>query len=94
MDGDDKYKLFNLKSKEFMYTVDDSNPGCGYVVAMDEDGGKSKHGQAGAKYGPHELKFINGEARGEGWVPSETDVNAGTGRYGSCCTEIDSLGSR
>merc|ERR1712232_1374426 len=26
---------------------------------------------------------------GENWIPSETDKNAGTGKYGSCCTEID-----
>jgi len=25
----------------------------------------------------------------ENWKPSETDPNAGTGKYGSCCTEID-----
>ena len=38
---------------------------------------------------PHDLKFINSEANMENWVPSETDKNAGTGKYGSCCTEID-----
>merc|ERR1711982_199015 len=31
----------------------------------------------------------NNEANVEDWVPSETDENAGTGRYGTCCTEID-----
>jgi cellulose 1,4-beta-cellobiosidase len=64
---------------------------------MDEDGGASKHHHAGAKYGmgycdaqcPHDLKWINGEANVENWVPSETDVNAGTGKHGSCCTESD-----
>jgi len=64
---------------------------------MDQDGGKSKYGNAGAKYGlgycdaqcPHDLKFINGEANSEDWKPSPTDQNAGTGKYGSCCTEID-----
>jgi cellulose 1,4-beta-cellobiosidase len=35
------------------------------------------------------LKWINGEANTESWQPSETDPNAGTGKYGSCCTEID-----
>merc|ERR1712195_84085 len=25
----------------------------------------------------------------EDWIPSEADKNAGTGKYGSCCTEID-----
>jgi len=102
MNGSDKYQMFKLKNKEFTCTVDDSNLGCGlngalYFVAMDEDGGKSKYGNAGAKYGlgycdaqcPHDLKFINGEANVEDWQPSETDVNAGTGKYGTCCTEID-----
>jgi len=94
--------MFKLKNREFTYTVDDSGLGCGlngalYFVAMDEDGGKTKHGHAGAKYGlgycdaqcPHDLKWINGEANIIDWVPSETDANAGTGNYGSCCTEID-----
>merc|ERR1711998_507726 len=95
-------KLFKLKNKEFTYTVDDSNLDCGlngalYFVAMDADGGASKYGNAGAKYGlgycdaqcPSDLKFINGQANSEGWKPSESDPNAGTGKYGSCCTEID-----
>merc|ERR1712084_109656 len=102
MDSDDSYMLFKLKNKEFTYTVDDSKLDCGlngalYFVQMDADGGKSKYGNAGAKYGmgycdaqcPHDLKFINGEANMEDWVPSDTDKNAGTGKYGSCCTEID-----
>merc|ERR1711963_1374822 len=96
------YQLFQLKNKEFTYTVDDSKLGCGldgalYFVQMDADGGKSKYSNAGASHGlgycdaqcPHDLKFINGEANAEDWKPSETDVNAGTGKYGSCCTEID-----
>merc|ERR1711981_1329593 len=69
----------------------------GYFVQMDADGGKSKYGNAGAELGlgycdaqcPHDLKFINNEANMEDWKPSETDPNAGTGKYGSCCTEID-----
>jgi cellulose 1,4-beta-cellobiosidase len=94
--------LFKLKNKEFTYTVDDSKLDCGlngalYFVQMDADGGKSKYGNAGAKYGtgycdaqcPHDLKFINGQANSEGWKPSATDPNSGTGKYGSCCTEID-----
>jgi cellulose 1,4-beta-cellobiosidase len=102
MDSDESYMLFKLKNKEFTYTVDDSNLGCGlngalYFVQMDADGGKAKYGNAGAKYGtgycdaqcPHDLKFINGQANSEGWKPSDTDPNAGTGKYGSCCTEID-----
>jgi len=66
---------------------------------MDADGGMSKYptNGAGAKYGtgycdaqcPHDMKFINGEANCEDWKPSETDANAGTGKYGTCCTEFD-----
>ena len=65
---------------------------------MDEDGGASKgDNAAGAKYGtgycdaqcPHDLKYIDGEANLIDWVPSDTDVNAGTGKYGTCCTEMD-----
>jgi len=100
--SDDKYKMFKLKNREFTFTVDDTQVGCGlngalYFVAMEEDGGASMHGNAGAKYGtgycdaqcPHDLKWINNEANVEDWVPSETDENAGTGKYGTCCTEID-----
>merc|ERR1711976_1004191 len=102
MDTEDTYKLFKLKNKEFTYTVDDSNLDCGlngalYFVQMDADGGAGKYGNAGAKYGlgycdaqcPSDLKFINGEANSEDWKPSATDPNAGNGKYGSCCTEID-----
>jgi cellulose 1,4-beta-cellobiosidase len=72
-----------------------------YFVQMDKDGGKSKYSKyndmAGAKYGtgycdaqcPHDMKWIHGRANVEDWVPSETDVNAGKGKYGTCCTEID-----
>jgi len=100
--SDDSYKMFKLKNKEFTYTVDDSNLDCGlngalYFVSMDADGGASKYGNAGAKMGlgycdaqcPHDIKFINGEANMGSWKPSETDPNSGTGKYGSCCTEID-----
>merc|ERR1719265_2595124 len=38
---------------------------------------------------PHDIKFINGQANMENWQPSKTDRNAGTGKYGSCCTEFD-----
>jgi len=100
--SDDKYKMFKLKNREFTFTVDDDEIDCGlngalYFVAMEQDGGAKRHGNAGAKYGtgycdaqcPHDLKFINNEANSEEWVPSETDENAGYGKYGTCCTEID-----
>merc|ERR1711935_828738 len=67
----------------------------------EEDGGVSKYKKysknAGAKYGtgycdaqcPHDMKWIHGRANIVDWVPSELDDNAGTGKYGTCCTEID-----
>lgn len=70
-----------------------------YFVSMDEDGGLSKYSgnKAGAKYGtgycdaqcPRDLKFINGEANVGEWKESTNDPNAGVGKYGSCCTEMD-----
>ena len=36
-----------------------------------------------------DLRWVNDKANVIVWKPSETDVNAGTGKYGSCCTEID-----
>ena len=61
----------------------------------------SPSNKAGAKYGtgycdsqcPRDVKFINGEANSEGWVPSTNDVNAGVGNYGSCCAELDIWGT-
>ena len=46
MHSDSTYKLLNLKNKEFTYTVDDSNLGCGlngvlYFVAVIADGGNT-----------------------------------------------------
>lgn len=99
---DNQYKTFNLKNREFTFTVDDNDIDCGlngalYFVGMAADGGAADHGAAGANYGtgycdaqcPHDLKFINNEANIEDWLPQETDENAGTGKYGTCCTEID-----
>lgn len=64
---------------------------------MDADGGKSKYpgNTAGAAYGtgycdaqcPHDIKFINGEANILDWKSS--GASTGTGRYGTCCTEMD-----
>merc|ERR1719326_1918616 len=104
LDYETHYKMFKLLNKEFTFDVDVSNLPCGlngalYFVQMDADGGMSKYpsNKAGAKYGtgycdaqcPHDIKFINGQANSDGWQPSSTDANAGTGRYGSCCTEFD-----
>ncbi|KAG8766105.1 hypothetical protein FRC12_007092 [Ceratobasidium sp. 428] len=98
------YEMFKLKNQEFAFDVDVSDLPCGlngavYFTAMDADGGLSKYpnNKAGAKYGtgycdskcPKDIKFINGEANIVDWTPSPTDPNTGTGRYGSCCDEMD-----
>ncbi|KAK7037568.1 Esterase/lipase/thioesterase [Paramarasmius palmivorus] len=102
--SDSKYQIFNLKNQEFTFDVDMSALPCGlngalYFVEMDADGGLSKHSsnKAGAKYGtgycdsqcPHDIKFIGGQANVEGWAASATDPNAGKGKYGACCAEMD-----
>ncbi|ORY62425.1 glycoside hydrolase [Pseudomassariella vexata] len=104
MASEDEYQGFELLGKEFTFDVDVSNLGCGlngalYFVSMDLDGGLSKYdgNAAGAKYGtgycdsqcPRDIKFIDGVANVEGWVPSSNDVNAGVGNLGSCCAEMD-----
>ncbi|KAJ3129694.1 Exoglucanase 1 [Nowakowskiella sp. JEL0407] len=104
MDSQTSYQLFKLKNKEFTFDVDVSNIGCGingalYLVDMPADGGMSTqpNNKAGAKYGtgycdaqcPHDIKFIGGEANVDGWAGSSNDPNAGKGKYGTCCTEMD-----
>jgi len=99
------YKMFKLKNREFTFDVDVSGLPCGlngalYFVDMDADGGKARFGEkntAGAKYGtgycdaqcPHDLKWINGLPNVLEWVPQATDENAGLGKFGTCCTELD-----
>jgi len=104
LEDEQTYKLLKLKNKEIAFDVDVSNLPCGlngalYMVQMDADGGMSKYSgnKAGAKLGtgycdaqcPHDIKFINGEPNILGWKPSSTDPNSGTGKYGTCCTEMD-----
>jgi len=104
MDGGNHYKQFKMANKEISFTVDVSNMPCGlngaiYFSQMLEDGGKGEFSddKAGADYGvgycdaqcPHDIKFIEGMANAEGWNPSSSDPNAGTGKYGSCCMEFD-----
>ncbi|KAK0622137.1 putative 1 [Lasiodiplodia hormozganensis] len=104
MQDDETYAVHKLLNKEFTFDVDTSKLPCGlngavYFVSMDADGGKAKFpdNKAGAKYGtgycdsqcPRDLKFIDGKANVEGWVPSENDSNAGVGNLGSCCAEMD-----
>ncbi|KAH8152778.1 uncharacterized protein LAJ45_03003 [Morchella importuna] len=104
MENDTKYQMINPLGGEFTFDVDVSNLPCGlngalYFSGMDADGGAAKYpsNTAGAKYGtgycdaqcPHDIKFINGEANTLDWTPSSTDANAGSGRYGTCCDEMD-----
>ncbi|CEG47451.1 glycosyl hydrolase family 7 protein [Plasmopara halstedii] len=106
MESDDMYKSFKLLNKEFTFDVDVSTLGCGlngaiYFVDMEPDGGIKRFpsNKAGAKYGtgycdaqcPQDLKFISGEANVIDWTPSKIDSNAGTGKWGSCCAEMDIL---
>jgi len=98
------YFMFYLLNKEFTFDIDDHELECGlngalYLVEMDADGGFSKYptNECGAEYGtgycdaqcPHDMKWINGEANCDDWVPSDNDANSGKGHYGSCCMEFD-----
>ncbi|EKM59094.1 glycoside hydrolase family 7 protein [Phanerochaete carnosa HHB-10118-sp] len=102
MADDSHYEMFKLLNQEFTFDVDMSDLPCGlngalYLVEMDEDGGMSRFptNKAGAKYGtgycdsqcPRDIKFINGEANVVGW--NATSANAGTGNFGTCCSEMD-----
>lgn len=104
MESPDTYQMFDLPGNELAFDVDLSTVACGlnsalYFVAMEADGGMSSFpsNEAGAEYGTgycdsqcaRDLKFIGDEANYDGWVPSETDANAGVGALGACCAEID-----
>jgi len=100
MDGEDTYKMFRLKNREFTLTADVSNLPCGlngavYFVEMDQRGDwDGKGNTAGAKYGtgycdaqcPHDIKFIKGEANTVNWNATN---NPPAGHFGSCCAEMD-----
>ncbi|KAH6707563.1 putative 1,4-beta-D-glucan cellobiohydrolase B [Leptodontidium sp. 2 PMI_412] len=104
MADDSNYQMLTVLNREFTFDVDVSHLPCGlngalYLVSMAKDGGTSLYpnNKAGAKYGvgycdaqcPRDLKFINGMANVEGWVPSSNNVNTGVGSHGSCCAEMD-----
>ncbi|KAG9218925.1 hypothetical protein CCMSSC00406_0000961 [Pleurotus cornucopiae] len=106
LESESKYQMFNLKNQEFTFDIDMSQLPCGlngalYFSEMPADGGMAQFStnKAGAKYGtgycdsqcPHDIKFINGEARANvaGWEPSPNDSNAGKGQFGTCCSEMD-----
>jgi cellulose 1,4-beta-cellobiosidase len=100
LDTSQTYKLFKLKNREITFDVDVSTLPCGmngavYFSEMPADGDKSSSNAAGAAYGtgycdaqcPADVKFISGEANSEGWGASDTGRT--TGKYGSCCAEMD-----
>lgn len=103
LDDANNYKLFKLKNREFTFDVDLSQLPCGlngalYFVEMPQNGGLGVgNNRAGAKYGtgycdgqcPHDMKFISGEANVLNWTPNPNDKNSGTGKYGTCCSEMD-----
>ncbi|KAH7348657.1 glycoside hydrolase [Rhexocercosporidium sp. MPI-PUGE-AT-0058] len=102
MDSETTYKKFELLGQEFTFDVDVSKLPCGlngalYFVPMAADGGMSTTNKAGAKYGtgycdaqcPRDMKFVNGSANSEGWVPDSNSANSGKGPMGSCCSEMD-----
>jgi cellulose 1,4-beta-cellobiosidase len=104
LENESTYQMFQLLNHEFTFDVDVSNLPCGlngalYFTQMDADGGMAKYStnKAGAKYGtgycdaqcPQDIKFINGQANVVGWEGSSSDPNAGTGQFGSCCSEMD-----
>lgn len=104
LEDESTYQHFDLLGHEFTFDVDLSTVACGlnsalYFVPMPADGGVSSQpsNKAGAKYGTgycdaqcaRDLKFLGGVGNYEGWAPSSSDDQAGVGRLGSCCGEID-----
>ncbi|KAF2113609.1 exoglucanase-like protein 1 precursor [Lophiotrema nucula] len=98
MKDSSNYEMFKLIGNEFTFDVDLSQLPCGlngalYFVSMPQKG----HGTPGAKYGTgycdaqcaRDLKFVDGQANAEGWQPSSNDPNAGVGKKGACCAEMD-----
>ena len=74
--------------------------GAMYFSEMQANGGLGiGDNNAGAAFGtgycdaqcPHDIKFIDGEANVIDWKPNPNDLsnNMGTGKYGSCCAEMD-----
>merc|ERR1712151_136463 len=99
LDNSTHYKMFKLLNREFTFDVDVSKLPCGingalYFSEMMADGGSAEFlgDNAGAKFGtgycdaqcPRDIKFINGEANTLEW-----NTISATGKYGSCCAEMD-----
>ncbi|XP_014558768.1 glycoside hydrolase family 7 protein [Bipolaris victoriae FI3] len=98
MKDTNNYEMFQLIGNEFTFDVDLSQLPCGlngalYFVSMPQKG----QGTPGAKYGTgycdaqcaRDLKYIDGQANAEGWTASSSDPNAGIGKKGACCAEMD-----
>jgi cellulose 1,4-beta-cellobiosidase len=91
MDGEDAYKMFKLKNREFSIDVNVSSLPCGtnaavYFVEMDRLGGKDgSKNAAGAKYGagycdaqcPRGSKFVDGVANMKDWSMKEAKTPSG-----------------
>lgn len=102
LDSESQYEMFKLLNMEFSFTVDVSQMPCGlngalYFVEMSQNGDQSSTNKAGAKYGtgycdaqcPHDIKWIDGGGNVIDWNPSPNDPNAGIGKWGTCCAEMD-----
>merc|ERR1719386_258572 len=104
MEDDKEYKLFSMLQKEMSFDVDLSNMPCGtnaaiYFSEMEKTGNMGETNKAGAAYGTgycdgqcaRDLKWANGKANSDGWVPNSADPykNSGGGNMGACCAEMD-----
>ncbi|KAJ7289779.1 cellobiohydrolase I-II [Mycena rebaudengoi] len=102
------FNFNNQEFVSHRFDVDVSQLPCGlngalYFAQMDADGGVAKSNganKAGAKYGtgycdaqcPRDIKFINGVANSQGWVPSPNDSTPPSLfsiLLGTCCPEMD-----
>ena len=103
LEDEKTYKQWFLKNKEFPFTVDLSQTGCGlnavlYFAEMDKtsqlgEGSNAAGAALGTGYCdaqcPHDLKWINGEANLLNWEPDDDKDDTGKGKYGTCCYELD-----
>ncbi|KAJ7875491.1 cellobiohydrolase I-II [Mycena olivaceomarginata] len=101
------FNFNNQEFVSHRFDVDVSQLPCGlngalYFAQMDADGGVAKSNganKAGPKYGtgycdaqcPRDIKFINGVANSQGWVPSPNDTTLGQSTCtGSACSAPNS----
>ncbi|ORY01420.1 exoglucanase-like protein 1 precursor [Clohesyomyces aquaticus] len=88
------YEIFKLIGNEFTFDVDLSQLPCGlngalYFVSMPQKDMELRVRSYCDAQCARDLKYINGETNSEGWEPSSNDANAGVGRKGACCAEMD-----